>query len=687
MPFHLSPIDHDHAIHHGVYRIAFPYESRSPLSHGPPPGGIAYQGEDGFGQGGRIFRRHQEPRFSLDHGLRHAADAAADYRHAHGLGLDEGGAQGLAAGGQDEDVQGGEHGRHVAAQAEEADVVGDPQFAGLPLQVLRLRTVAGEDEMHLGCLRQHLRRRFQQVVVALATAQYGDGAHQHSVRRQAKLPAQHRLDAGPIEASEENARRHGGEVVRRDAGSVMLVGVSEPWLGEQMGRAAPWVKWSDRKKDYLPIDPPPLYPRTLLSRGEWRFPVLRGVTTAPTLARDGRIIETPGFDAASGLLLNFAAGAFPAIPEYPTQEEAADAIMRIAYLLRGFPFVPSGTEADPVHSARAVALSAILTALIRLSMRTAPLHAFDAPAAGTGKSLLAEIAGLIASGTRPPAMSQGKSDEEDEKRLSTVLFSGDPVIHIDNCERAISGDFLCSMLTQEVVQARILGLSERRILPANALVLASGNNLQFSGDTSRRAVICRLDAKIEQPDTRVFDADCHEEAIEDRAALVVAGLTALRAYHVAGRPVRLAPMGLFTDWEFVRGTLVWLGYDDPAETRSAILQNDPKKDELLTVLRLWAAAFGPERVEVSAVQAHPGAAALRDKLIEVCCRKKDWSGKSVGWWLRRNQDRIVGGLSFRCLADGAQQHQWWAEGASPAVVPAVRADDWERVYDKGADSM
>jgi hypothetical protein len=467
----------------------------------------------------------------------------------------------------------------------------------------------------------------------------------------------------------------------------MLVGVSEPWLGEQMGRAAPWVKWSDRKKDYLPIDPPPLYPRTLLSRGEWRFPVLRGVTTAPTLARDGRIIETPGFDAASGLLLNFAAGAFPAIPEYPTQEEAADAIMRIAYLLRGFPFVPSGTEADPVHSARAVALSAILTALIRLSMRTAPLHAFDAPAAGTGKSLLAEIAGLIASGTRPPAMSQGKSDEEDEKRLSTVLFSGDPVIHIDNCERAISGDFLCSMLTQEVVQARILGLSERRILPANALVLASGNNLQFSGDTSRRAVICRLDAKIEQPDTRVFDADCHEEAIEDRAALVVAGLTALRAYHVAGRPVRLAPMGLFTDWEFVRGTLVWLGYDDPAETRSAILQNDPKKDELLTVLRLWAAAFGPERVEVSAVQAHPGAAALRDKLIEVCCRKKDWSGKSVGWWLRRNQDRIVGGLSFRCLADGAQQHQWWAEGASPAVVPAVRADDWERVYDKGADSM
>ena len=48
----------------------------------------------------------------------------------------------------------------------------------------------------------------------------------------------------------------------------------------------------------------------------------------------------------------------------------------------------------------------------------------------------AELAGLLATGCRPPALSQGKSPEEDEKRLSTVLFAGDPVIHIDNCEHA-----------------------------------------------------------------------------------------------------------------------------------------------------------------------------------------------------------------------------------------------------------
>jgi len=56
-------------------------------------------------------------------------------------------------------------------------------------------------------------------------------------------------------------------------------------------------------------------------------------------------------------------------------------------------------------------------------------------------------------------------------------MAGDPIISIDNCERPITGAFLCSMLTETEVQARILGLSERRLLPNNSLVIANGNNL------------------------------------------------------------------------------------------------------------------------------------------------------------------------------------------------------------------
>ena len=61
---------------------------------------------------------------------------------------------------------------------------------------------------------------------------------------------------------------------------------------------------------------------------------------------------------------------------------------------------------------RSVALSAILTALDRHAMVTAPLHGFTSPTAGTGKSLLVDLAAMLATGRLTPVISQGCSEEE-----------------------------------------------------------------------------------------------------------------------------------------------------------------------------------------------------------------------------------------------------------------------------------
>ena len=238
--------------------------------------------------------------------------------------------------------------------------------------------------------------------------------------------------------------------VRRDVGAMMLIDIQPPWLVERMARAAEWDKPTKNGNGVTVADPEVKYANHLLSRaGEWEFPVLRSILTAPTLAGDGRVIEAPGFDVESGLLLDFEPDTFPPVPQNPTREQAAAALALLERPLRSFPFVDD--------AARSAALSATLTALIRASLQTAPLHAFDAPVAGTGKSMLASMAGLLATGALPAAMSQGKTPEEDEKRLTTVLHAGDPVILIDNCDHPLQGDFLCSMLTQQIVQARILG--------------------------------------------------------------------------------------------------------------------------------------------------------------------------------------------------------------------------------------
>jgi hypothetical protein len=237
---------------------------------------------------------------------------------------------------------------------------------------------------------------------------------------------------------------------------------------------------------------------------------------------------------------------------------------------------------------RSVALAAVTTALVRAMFPSAPLFTIGAPTAGSGKSLLAETIGVITTGHKPAMMSQGKSVEEDEKRLSSVLMAGDQVIVIDNCERPIQGDFLCSMLTQEMVQPRVLGKSEMRHLPTRCLVIATGNRLQFSGDVSRRALHCYLDAKVERPDQLQFDFDPRVEALHDRPKLVTAGLTILRAYIVAGRPTPLDKIGSFETWNLVREALVWLGLPDPAATRESILAEDLQKEVLVDLLKLWA---------------------------------------------------------------------------------------------------
>src|SRR5690606_4901871 len=100
-------------------------------------------------------------------------------------------------------------------------------------------------------------------------------------------------------------------------------------------------------------------------------------------------------------------------PDEPTPEEAQAALAVLERPFRGFPFVDDASKS--------VALAALLAGLARPSLRSAPLFAFDAPTAGTGKSMLVECIGVGVSGHAPPAMSQGKSAEEDEKRLQAAL--------------------------------------------------------------------------------------------------------------------------------------------------------------------------------------------------------------------------------------------------------------------------
>ena len=86
-----------------------------------------------------------------------------------------------------------------------------------------------------------------------------------------------------------------------------------------------------------------------------------------------------------------------------------------------------------------------------------PVHIVDAPAAGTGKSYLLSTVSWIATGQAMPALGSGKQEELD-KRLDAAVFSGQPLICIDNVVGEIGGETICRLTEQWRPQVRIFGV-------------------------------------------------------------------------------------------------------------------------------------------------------------------------------------------------------------------------------------
>jgi hypothetical protein len=423
-----------------------------------------------------------------------------------------------------------------------------------------------------------------------------------------------------------------------------LTPLIRPWLVEALTCAARFLKWDGRAKGYVPVDAPDDVADVLLSRGgNWKLPILSGIGKTPFLRRDGSICETPGYDAASGQLYKPGDETFPPIPQQPSRGDALEALQLLEDLIGDFPFVAA---AD-----RAVALSAILTILDRRSMTAAPLHAFTSPTAGTGKSLLVDVAAMLATRQPMPVISQGRTEEELEKRLGAALLAGDTAITLDNCEHPLESSFLCQALTQQKLNIRMLGVSKNVETPVNAAIYATGNNLTIVGDLTRRALICSLDAHCERPELRKFEANVLDTLRAQRGRLVAAALTVLRAWHVSGENVDVAPFGSFDSWSRrVREPLVWLGRKDPCETVVKVREEDPKRAALIAVLMQWRVAIGsnskhPVREIINLAAGYPD---FLTALLTVASNKSATvvSNDRLGRWLARNERKIAAGLSL-----------------------------------------
>ena len=433
----------------------------------------------------------------------------------------------------------------------------------------------------------------------------------------------------------------------RETEGWQLVPVTRSYLVETLCCAAQFLRYDRRAKKFAPVDAPEKVADTYLSRqGRWKLPPLAGVVNTPFLRVDSSIYETAGYDPDSYLLFKPEDQIFPPLPQYPSRTDAEAALKQLIKLIETFPFV---TAAD-----RAVALVGILSVLDRRSMTTAPLIAFTAPAAGTGKSLLVDLMSVLATGRLMPVLSQGRDEAEFEKRLGASLLAGDTCISIDNCEAPLSGALLCQAITQGELNIRLLGYSRNIPTAMNASIFATGNNLVIAGDLTRRCLLGSLDAKVERPELRKFNVDIIEEAHIYRGELVVAGLTILRAWHVAyagGERVNIDPLGGFEVWSRrVREPLIWLGEADPCDTVDKVRANDPMRDELGTVLLQWKEHLKVNSVHTvqEVIERAVNVPTFYTALMNVAASKNGGtvSNDRLGRWLKRIQGKIINGLKL-----------------------------------------
>jgi hypothetical protein len=345
-----------------------------------------------------------------------------------------------------------------------------------------------------------------------------------------------------------------GELVRvgvDERGRHRILPVNEAYLRWRLAEVASFCRATaagDR-----PIAPPRDVVQSILalSPREWQVPALIAITQCPVVRPDGTILILEGYDPQLQVYYSAQELELPAVPDKPTRQELDHALATIEDTLADFPFADAASRANTY--------AMLLTPLLRFALprpRHFPLFVIDSPVAGTGKTLLAELVAILATGSVAPLRPAPREDPEWRKAITTALRGGQPLVIFDNVEGKLRSAELAAAITANSWTDRILGQTAEVTVPVETLFVATGVNLTVVGDLPRRSVWIRLDPKSACPWTgrRFRHPNLERWVLRHRGELLGALLTLIKAWLAQGRPKGQAPvLASFREWSQVVG--------------------------------------------------------------------------------------------------------------------------------------
>jgi hypothetical protein len=405
-----------------------------------------------------------------------------------------------------------------------------------------------------------------------------------------------------LEADPDLYARSGSlvRVVNGDAGEPLIAPHTAATLRVRLVMFARWTK-TNEAGDVVACLPSDAITLAVLEARAWSgIRILSGIVETPTLRPDRTISQRPGYDAATRTLY-LPTVAFPEIPDQPTHIDACEALRffwvetSYDFPFRGMGYAdPAALASDPdgvwrfKEAKKSPDAWGITAASMTIVARPGlvgdvPAVLFDAAAPGTGKGLQVDVSVLATVGRIPEKLTwpnqgdKGSTDAEVGKMLAGAVIEGAQIIVWDEILGPFGGPAINNVLTcRGRTKLRIIGTPNTPTLSYTATMLGAGNNITARDNTHRRALVPRLESPDENPADhggwRCEDLRANVAALRPR--LVVALLTVLRAYVVAGCPAEyerdgvLLPMppkwgGGFEDWSgLVARAILWAGGGD-----------------------------------------------------------------------------------------------------------------------------
>ena len=315
--------------------------------------------------------------------------------------------------------------------------------------------------------------------------------------------------AAMAKADDQNVYQRAGLLVQVIPGTKQLPGVAMP---DSAPRIAALKKPRVHELLFLTADwendagetvkPPNWAAQRIMAREHWPgVRQLNGLVASPTLRKNGTILQTPGYDASTGLFFS-PSESFKEIPKSLGKDDAIAARDRLLDLITDFPFT------DPVFISAWFALALSLASRYAFA-RCAPFFLISANTRGAGKSMLVDVAAILATGRTAPRLSAPSTNDEFVKLATPLLLAGDELALFDNVTRQFGYPSLDAALTGEEWEGRILGESKTVRLTPKVVWMATMNNAQIVGDLARRSILIRINTDEEFPEQRTGFAHPH----------------------------------------------------------------------------------------------------------------------------------------------------------------------------------